>query len=554
MKRANIITVLLVSGISFSMHTSALKAQEKIERQVEVVKPYEPAVSDAFKISLLPRITDTIRVLPDFKYSIFPTPITSDFTVEPISPARMSSESLPKLYNSHLRLGVGSYISPFAELSMNTLRNKDYTAGIWLKHHSSHGAMKLENDIKTFPAFNDNEALAYGTRFFGKTALAADIGIKSNGFHYYGVNPEPLIEFEKKDIKQSFLNFHTGLKVYSFDTDSSRLNYNVSLNYNYFKDRDNTAENGIKIGIGLHKFLRNEIVGADISLDYYTNTAYKDSFNTVLTLNPWITKSTRDWHAYAGFIIAHDKIGENARSYFYPKATLQFNVVENYLIPYVGVDGSLNVNNYSATAYNNFFIMPGLFVRNTNNKVNLYGGLKGNLGTYTSFNLKAGYSVFENMHFFVNDTINDLRNQFFVIYDDIERINYYGEISTRAFPGFDFMMKANIYKYTLNLEEKAWHMPNFDITISAKYSLREKIIVSSDVFAIGKRYAKSYDPLVEMIELKNIVDFNLGLEYRYTKILSGFVKFNNVGAARYYKWNQYPTHRFNLIAGFTYSL
>ena len=554
MKRANILTVLLVSGISFSIHNTALQAQEKIERQVEVVKPYEPAVSDAFKISLLPRITDTIRILPDFQYSIFPTPITSDFTVEPISPARMSSESLPKLYNSHLRMGVGSYISPFAELSMNTLRNKEYTAGIWLKHHSSHDAMRLENDLKTFPAFNDNEALAYGTRFFGKAALAADIGVKSNGFHYYGVNPQPLIEFDKSDIKQSFLNFHTGLKVYSFDTDSSRLNYNVSLNYNFFKDRDNTAENGIKIGIGMHKFLRNEIVGADISLDYFTNTAYKDSFNTVLTLNPWLTKSTSDWHVYAGFIIAHDKLGENARSYFYPKATLQFNVVENYLIPYVGVDGSLNVNNYSTTAYNNYFIMPGLFVKNTNNKLNLYGGLKGNLGTYTSFNLKAGYSVFEDMHFFVNDTISDLRNQFFVIYDDVERINYYGEISTRAFPGFDFMMKANIYKYTLNFEEKAWHMPNFDITFSAKYNLRDKIIVSSDVFAIGKRYAKSYDPLVEMIELKNIVDFNLGVEYRYTKILSGFVKFNNVGAARHYKWNQYPSHRFNLIAGFTYSL
>lgn len=554
MKRPNIKTVLLVSGIGFFMHTASLQAQEKIERQVEVVKPYEPAVSDAFKISLLPRITDTIRILPDFQYSIFPTPITSDFTVEPITPARMSSESLPRLYNSHLRMGVGSYISPFAELSMNTVRNKDYTAGIWLKHHSSHGTMKLENDMKTFPAFNDNEALVYGTRFFGKTALSADIGLKSNGFHYYGVNPEPLIEFDKKSIRQNFLNFNTGLRMYSFDTDSSRLNYDLSVKYNYFKDRDNTAENGIKIDIGMHKFLRNEIVGADISLDYYTNTAYQDSFNTVLTLNPWITKSTKDWHVYAGFVLAHDKFGENARAYFYPKATLQFNVVENYLIPYVGVDGNLNVNNYSTTAYNNFFIMPGTFVRNTNNKLNLYGGIKGNLGTYTSFNLKAGYSVFENMHFFVNDTINDLRNQFFVIYDDVERINYYGEIATRAFPGLDVIMKANIFKYTLNLEEKAWHMPNFDLTISARYSLRDKIIVSTDVFAIGKRYAKSYEPSVRMIELKNIVDFNLGVEYRYTKLLSGFVRLNNVGAARYYKWNQYPTHRFNLVAGFTYSL
>ncbi len=531
-----------------------MHAQEKIERQVEVIKPYEPSVSDAFKISVLPRITDTIRVLPVFQYSIFPTPLTSDYKVEPIAPARMSAEALPKLYNSHLRMGVGSYISPFGELSINTVRNKDYTAGLWLKHHSSHGTMKLENGVKTFPAFNDNEAMAYGTRFFNHVALAANAGIKSNGFHYYGISPELDTALNKRNISQNFLNFHTGLKLYSFDTDSSRLNFNAGINYSYFRDKSNTVENSIKITAGAHKFLRNEIVGTDLALDYHTNAVQKDSFNTVLTLNPWITKSTSDWHVYAGLVLAYDKLGENGKAYFYPKASLQFNVVENYLIPYVGVDGNLQVNNYSTTAYNNFFILPGLFVKNTSNKLNLYGGIKGNLGTYTSFNLKAGYSVFENMHLFVNDTVNVLRNQFFVLYDDVEIIRYYGEIATRALPKLDFMLKANISKYSMSREEKAWHMPNFDLTLSARYNLRDKIIISSDLFAIGKRYAKSFDPAVEMIELKNIVDVNLGIEYRYTKILSGFVKFNNMGAARYYRWNQYPAHRFNLIAGFTYSL
>ena len=536
------------------MHTPALHAQERIERQVQVIKPYEPSVSDAFKISVLPLITDTIRILPDFQYSIFPTPLTSDFTVEPIAPARMTSESMAKLYNSHLKMGVGSYISPFAELSMNTVRNKDYTAGIWLKHHSSHGTMKLENDVKTFPGYNDNEAWVYGTRFFGKTALSGDISAQSNGFHYFGLNQDIDTTINKKDISQNFLKVKTGIKINSFDTDSSRLNYNVSANYQYFQDRNETAENGFLLKAGAQKFLRNEIVGADFNFNYFVNSAYKDSFNTVMSFNPWITKSTKDWHAYAGLVLVYDQLGENGKAYVYPKANLQFNVVENFLIPYVGVDGNLQVNNYSKNAYNNFFIMPGLFIQNSSNKLNLYGGIKGNLGNSTSFNLSASYSVHENMHFFVNDTLDVLQNSFFVIYDDMEILSYSGEIGTKAFPGLDFMLKTNIYKYTLNQEEKAWHMPNFDLTLSASYNLRDKIIVSSDVFAIGKRYAKSFDPVVEMIELKNIVDFNLGVEYRYTKILSGFVKFNNIGAARYYKWNQFPSHRFSLAAGFTYSL
>lgn len=535
---------------------SPLMAQERIERQVQVIKPYEPSVSDAFKISLLPVITDTVRLLPDFQYSIFPSPLTSDFKVDPISPARMTSESMAKLYNSHLKLGVGSYVSPFAEFSMNTIRSKEHTAGIWLSHYSSHAAMNLENGIKTYPAFSDNEALAYGTKFFRTAALAGDIGVKSNGFHYYGVQPDSALfnAFEKEDLRQNFLKFSSGVKLYSFDTDSSRLNYDIALKVGHFRDRNDLAENALRLKTSLHQFFNNQILGADLKIDHFTNTAYQDSFNTVLSLNPWITKSTSDWHAYAGADLVYDKLGDTGKAYFYPKASLQFNVVENYLIPYVGIDGGLGINNYSSVAYNNFFIMPGLFVENSNTKMNIYAGMKGNLGSLTSFNLKAGFSTTDNEHFFVNDTTESLQNRFNVIYDNLEKINYYGELATKAFPSLDLLVKGNIYKYSPGSEAKAWHMPNWDMTITANYNLQDKIIVSSDLFMIGKRYAKSLLTPDLPIELKQIVDLNLGLEYRYTKILSGFIKVHNIGAARYYKWNQYPTRRFSIVAGFSYSL
>lgn len=545
-------TIPLASLIGLLTSPFVLQAQKTVDRQVRVIKPYEPSVSDAFKISILPTITDTIRIVPDFQYLIFPNPMIGAFTVDPITPARMTT-SVPKLFNSHLRMGFGSYISPFAELSINTLRNENHTAGIWLRHRSSHGSMKLENNLKTYPAYNDNEAIVYGTRFWEKTALTANMGIESNRFHYYGVNPNIGAEIIKDEIRQNFLNFQTGLQLASYDTDSLNLNYNTSINYRYFQDRNNTKENGVNVKAGLQKFLRNEIVGAEFSLDYYNNTAFSDSSNTVFSFNPWISKGTNDWRMNAGFIFTNDKLGDNSRTFFYPKANFEFNIIENHLVPYVGLDGNLQINNYSTTALNNFFILPGLFVENTNNKMNLYGGIKGRLGRNTSFNLSAGYSVFENMHFFVNDTTTVHRNQFFVVYDDVERINYFGELAIKAIPRLELLLKANIYQYSLNTEKKAWHMPNFDLTVSAIYNIRDKIIVRADMFAIGKRYAKVFD-LTEMIELKNIVDFNLGIEYRYTEIISAFLKFNNMGAARYYKWNQYPTHRFNLVAGFTYSL
>jgi len=71
---------------------------------------------------------------------------------------------------------------------------------------------------------------------------------------------------------------------------------------------------------------------------------------------------------------------------------------------------------------------------------------------------------------------------------------------------------------------------------------------------MGKRYAPATPLDTEMITLKGYVDLNLGLEYRYTKILSGFVRLNNILGTRYQAWNQYPGMGFNVLFGFTYAL
>ncbi|HQK70414.1 MAG TPA: hypothetical protein PL101_04790, partial [Bacteroidales bacterium] len=50
------------------------------------------------------------------------------------------------------------------------------------------------------------------------------------------------------------------------------------------------------------------------------------------------------------------------------------------------------------------------------------------------------------------------------------------------------------------------------------------------------------------------LNFNFSAEYRYTKILSFWLKFNNLSFTKYYEWAWYPSLRFICMAGFTYSL
>jgi outer membrane receptor protein involved in Fe transport len=47
-------------------------------------------------------------------------------------------------------------------------------------------------------------------------------------------------------------------------------------------------------------------------------------------------------------------------------------------------------------------------------------------------------------------------------------------------------------------------------------------------------------------------DVSLEAEYRYSKMMSFFVKAGNVANQRYYRWENYPTQRFNFMVGLTF--
>ena len=92
------------------------------------------------------------------------------------------------------------------------------------------------------------------------------------------------------------------------------------------------------------------------------------------------------------------------------------------------------------------------------------------------------------------------------------------------------------------------------------YNLRDKVLAHADIYGLSKRYARvgpmsySSSPDYEIYELPLSMSLSIGLEYRYTKILSFWARVNNIALNRYYEWNFYPSQRLLFMAGFTYSL
>ncbi|MCK4464293.1 MAG: hypothetical protein KAU83_01170 [Bacteroidales bacterium] len=532
-------------------------AQESISKEVRVFKPYEPTLSDAFKVNILPVIEDTVEYLTNFDYSITPKAFLPEYKIRPIRPAKIVGEPLGKLYNTLFKLGIGSYVTPYAELSINSLRSRKYSAGVFAKHISSQGKVKLDNDKKVYAGYSDNDLLFYGKKFVKNAVLTGDIGLKHNLVHFYGYNPTVIdTVLDKKDIKQNFLLLTGQTGFQSTHNDSTHLNYNVFLKYDFFRDHYKGVENSIQFQGSFARMFNKQFLGTDISLMYIDKSINIDStYNAVVNFSPWFSKKTTEWSLKAGIDIAFDITGNQTKPCFYPKAKLQFNIVENHLSTYVGIDGHLEVNHYRKIAGENPFVIPGLHVKNSNHKLMVYGGFLGNISSSTSFKLSAKWELVDDMYFFINDTLSVLGNQFYAEYDNVEVKNIYGELATSPGEKLSFVLKGNYYQYTMSTQDRPWHKPTWDITLSARYNLRNKILLNADVVAESKQYARNYGTLLpNEIQIDKLIDLSLGIEYRYTKILSAFLRFYNITSSQYAKWNQYPTQRFFLMAGFTYAM
>ena len=534
---------------------NSLNAQEKLVKEVKVVKPYEPTISDAYKLTHLPKITDTVKIIPEIKYILQTKPMNVGYIITPIKPAKMVGEPLSKLYNSYVKVGLGTKMLPMLEAYVNNKRSKDYSIGAYYKFLNSIGQATFDNDEKEFAGFSDNDLRFFGKKYMKSSIIQGEMGLLSNTRYFYGYDTRVDTILEKDNIKQNYLTLNLNANYKSNHVDSTHINYDFGVNLYNTKDNFENNELGFQITGDVNKIFTKEMVGVNVAIEHYSTSENIDSSNnTIIRINPWLGKFGDKWRIKAGINIFSDIRGDNSKALYYPVARLEYDMADHYLIPYAGVDGKLEVNNFRKMSQINPFIVPGTGVLNTDHKIILFGGIRGNFNSTTYYNFEVSYSLIDDMSFFVNDLVNSdsIGNQFGVVYDDIKLLNYFGEISVSPSEELTFHAKANYKNYEMTNEAEAWHKPSFDLTFTTRYNLRQKIILKGDILAIGKRYAK-LDDAGNIAELESAIDINLGAEYRYSKVLSGFIQLNNLLSDGYYEWNYYPTYGFNILLGITYS-
>lgn len=526
------------------------------DTMLHVVKSFAPTIADAYKINEMPEVRDSVPPVPKLNYGINSKKVNTPFTVAPLKSAKMVGEPLSKLYSTLVKLGGGNYNTPYAEVFYNNMRSKEISYGAHLKHFSS----QSDYEGYGYGGFSDNLVGLNAKKFLHKHTITGDFDYNRNVVHYYGYDTGAIHILDEKAVvtKQRYSNFRGNAGYQSHYTDSLHLNYLLNLKYYNLSDFHKVSENNICATADLSGYYEKQLVHAPLLIDYYNNRDTIDTTSSVIVgLSPYIISSGNKWRTRIGMgIVVENHEDNKSRFLFYPNIDFNYNVWENIIVPYAGVTGGLKRNSLKTLTDENLFLVPSPDLKNTNTRWEMYAGIKGSISKTVSYNTRGSFSRIQDMYFFVNDDTDFFKKGFNTIYDDINLWNVHGEIQFQSEEKIKLIVKGDLSGYDMQKELKPWHKPLWQTGLTANYNLKSKIIVKADIFILGNRNARVLENglLVSVHapkELKPIVDANLGLEYRYSKKLSGFVDFNNLGFRRYTLWNNYPSQKFNFLAGVT---
>ncbi|MBR5784280.1 MAG: hypothetical protein IKY43_03830 [Bacteroidales bacterium] len=571
----------IVLGVGLLV-TNVLCAQNDTEvysEKVIVTSSYQPELQVHEKINTSPVITDTTKIKTNFKYSIYPNRIYSLFKPEVIKAARLVGEPTTKLYGSYFRLGMGTYMSPLADVYINSKRSEtlNYTARVY--HNSSWWSLEDYGDNH----FSNTTVDLFGKRMWKDKVLSANLFYHNNYHLYYGFTDSTWSrvypETERTDLKNSdysqVYNYFGANVDFRKTTLTDKLYYYAAMDFTNLSDHYGSNElyfgaiGDIRYGFTLFGNDR-EHLGLKLSFDIYGNdkdTLYPYSFvgladdsllsfrTNILKVNPYIMFKMYGFDVNFGVNVVSSS---DAEVLFFPRILLSQNFFDGLLCLKAGVFGDVYRNTWQSLRTENPYIAPGVDIENM-----VYSKFYLNADLSVANNLDIGlgltYQTMENAPLFMIDTMYRLHNVYKPIYEDYSVFQIGANASYKFNEKFEFGFSANYYDYKLDTDaeiEKILYKPNYDLNIHTSYWYNDKIKVALNAVILGKMQGLNIDEngalAYEEMDMRYGID--LKAEYRHTNALSFFAMFDNVAFQRYFYWTNYPSQKFRFMVGLTYTL
>lgn len=579
----NLKNIILVTLLASFQLTFAQKKDENIGSEVvNIVKPYSPTISDAFKVKETPTFEDDAEIQKEkIEYSIFSFPVASTFTPAKGRAADVEKAKKEKLYKNYATLGLGNYLTLNAELFITEDISKSEYVGGMIRHLSSQGdidGVLLDNQFATTSA-----DVTYGSRD-KDLHYNVDLGYKNQISNWYGL-PVTSVSIEETSIieniseKQSFNTIKLGGRL---GMREGVLN-NSSLLFKRFSDAFDSGENRFYIKPETSFEIMNTKVNFDVIVDYvggsFERTFLSDNSFKYSNINfgasPSILMQDDDYSVQFGASVFYStqKLDGNSDSklFIYPNIKASYKLVPEILTLYAGAEGTLHQNSYADFVDVNPFVSPTLFVSPTNQKYDIYGGLNGKLSNTVSFNVRASYKDEEAKALFRNNSYDPFLantegyafgNSFSVAYDNVKTISGFAELKADFSKNVSFGINGTYNNYSVDQEQEAWNLPQFELASTVDITITEKWYAGAKVFFVGDRkdqllvpsVASVFPPIydTQTVTLDSYFDLNAHIGYKYNERLTAFLKGNNLANQNYERWMNFPVQGIQVMIGANY--
>jgi len=559
MKKHLVITILCLPALTVFLPAPASGQKDELgNQQYVIVKDYKPVLAESYKISDLPAQDTATSKAAEFAYTLPEHRAETAYETALIKPVTIKDPSIQKLYRSLLNLGIGSQSTYNGELFVNSLRSKDFSAGLRLKHFSA----KPNIDDVGDAGFSNNFAGLNGKYFLEKFTLSSELNFSRDAYHYYGFDTEDTI-VKGDDYRQIFNIVDFSLGIEKRDVSKEGIDYAAVLDYAALRDNFEKEENDFILKGFLGKKISEYYGKLDISLDYFKKTdvnpvvlnKYHNLPRNIVNIEPSLLVRKDKFTLFLGLNMALEKNLESA-FHVYPDIQLELPIQENVLTAFAGVSGKLVKHSYATVTKENPYVSPQVVpIPNTSENLTLDLGLRGNVGKGIAFGAFIRHTSANDMLFYVNDTEMNFPETFNIVYDDGSLTTLHAEAGYKPQEKLSITFQFEQFIYKTETLLKAWHKPSNEAALTFGYNLRDKIVANVQLFFRGSQYARELgtNGSETAIKLDGFADINLGIEYRYSKILSLYVNMNNLGFSNHYYWNNYPTEGFNILGGIKFA-
>lgn len=560
------------------LQAHAQKKDENIGTEVvNVVKPYTPTISDAFKVKETPALEDADNTPKEqIKYNIFSFPVASTFTPSKGRAANVDKTPQERIFKNFATLGGGNYGTINAELFVTENVGQNGYVGGMFRHLSSAGGIE---EVELEDGFMDTSVdLTYGNKG-QNTAFNIDLGYQNQIYNWYGLPDDYLSTLTPEDRQDVISDIDPGHTYHNLYV-GSKVSFNesifteISAKFNRFWDSYDSQENRFYAKPRFSFDINNTKIKTDVIVDYISGTFDRDfEFGTAkygftnIGIHPSFNVVRNDWSINVGAAVFYSMDNEHSDSdlFVYPQVNASYKLVGDLMVFYAGAEGTLQQNSYRDFTNENPFIAPTIGIAPTDRQYDVFAGLKGKLANSISYNLRGSYTNERNKPLFMINGYSEIYledydhgNSFTVVYDDVRTIGFFGELKADFTKNIAFGINGTFNSYSLDDQREAWNLPAMKIGSSLDVNITPKWYAGADVFFIGERkdmqvfFDDVIDPTFETTTLDGYFDANAHVGYKHNERLTGFLKFNNIANQNYEKWMNFPVQGFQVILGASY--